>query len=123
MIYSHSISFATENVDKLLRNCVDVVFLGAPDVFEFVRLRIAENGLLGALMKCLVSEFLYLPYKIYICWGVLGGFQVCRNFKKWLFLPRPKVLAIVKPRANALDLSTVQALNMLSAFEHPVESC
>ena len=27
----------------------------------------------------------------------------------------------VKQRANALDLSTVQALNKLSAFEHPVE--
>ena len=49
-----------------------------------------------------------------------------------LFRKRPWFLStspVIKPRANALDLSTVQALNMLSttiklsAFEHPIEWC
>ena len=40
-----------------------------------------------------------------------------------LFQRLVKVRMQLKPRANALDFSTVQALNKLSAFEHPVQRC
>ena len=40
-----------------------------------------------------------------------------------LFQRLVKVGMQLKPRANAMDFSTVQALNKLSAFEHPVQRC
>ena len=34
-----------------------------------------------------------------------------------------RLFCSLEQRANALDLSTVQALNKLSAIEHPVDRC